>query len=122
MDYDPFRVMQERDLKYGFTIALREYRATIPSLWKNTLDFAKSHPQYIYPRTRPDSLLGLISDDNGWSYNLCHFWSNFEVNTFCLYKCKKSNINQHEICLHYLDCIRKIYAIGRLSSLLQILR
>ncbi|KAL7312900.1 hypothetical protein PS15m_008607 [Mucor circinelloides] len=79
MDYDPFRLMQERDLKYGFTIALREYRATIPSLWKTTLEFAKSHPQYIYPRTRSDSLLRLVSDDNGWSYNLCHFWSNFEI-------------------------------------------
>ncbi|KAF1802465.1 nucleotide-diphospho-sugar transferase [Mucor lusitanicus] len=61
-----------QDLKYGFTIALREYKATIPSLWKTTLDFAKSHPQ-------PDSLLRLVSDDNGWSYNLCHFWSNFEI-------------------------------------------
>lgn len=79
MDYDPFRLMQERDLKYGFTIALREYKATIPSLWKTTLEYAKTHPQYIYPRTRSDSLLRLISDDNGWSYNLCHFWSNFEV-------------------------------------------
>lgn len=79
MDYDPFRLMQERDLKYGFTIALREYRETIPSLWKTTLEFAKSHPQYIYPRTRSDSLLNLVSDDSGWSYNLCHFWSNFEV-------------------------------------------
>ncbi|KAI8090077.1 nucleotide-diphospho-sugar transferase [Gilbertella persicaria] len=79
IDYDPFRLMQERDLKYGFTIALREYRATIPTLWRTTIDFAKSHPQYIYPRTRPDSLLRFVSDDNGWSYNLCHFWSNFEI-------------------------------------------
>lgn len=77
--------MQERNLKYGFTIALKEYESTIPSLWKHTLDFAKKHPQYIYPRTRPDSLLELISGDNGWSYNLCHFWSNFEVSFFrCL--------------------------------------
>lgn len=91
MDYDPFRLMQERDLKYGFTIALREYRATIPSLWKTTLEFAKSHPQYIYPRTRSDSLLRLVSDDNGWSYNLCHFWSNFEVYNQDLVCLKPSN-------------------------------
>ncbi|KAI9472005.1 MAG: nucleotide-diphospho-sugar transferase [Benjaminiella poitrasii] len=79
IDYDPFRLMQERNIKYGFTIALREYRATIPTLWQTTVEYAKSHPQYIYPRTRPDSLLRLVSHDNGWSYNLCHFWSNFEI-------------------------------------------
>ncbi|KAL4212615.1 hypothetical protein CU097_003731 [Rhizopus azygosporus] len=79
IDYDPFRLMQERDLKYGFTIALKEYFETIPTLWEVTRDFVQNHPQYIYPRTRKDSLLGIISDDNGWSYNLCHFWSNFEI-------------------------------------------
>lgn len=92
MDYDPFRLMQERDLKYGFTIALREYRATIPTLWKTTLEYAKSHPQFIYPRKRPDSLLRLISDDNGWSYNLCHFWSNFEVRSFSAPHCYPARI------------------------------
>ncbi|KAI7898247.1 nucleotide-diphospho-sugar transferase [Cokeromyces recurvatus] len=79
IEYDPFRLMQERDLKYGFTIALKEYRATIPTLWETTITYARSHPEYVYPRTRPDSLLKLISNDNGWSYNLCHFWSNFEI-------------------------------------------
>ncbi|ORZ03751.1 nucleotide-diphospho-sugar transferase [Syncephalastrum racemosum] len=70
---------EKRDLKYGFTIALGEYRATVATLWDSTLEFVKAHPQYIYPRTRPDSLLNWITDDNGWSYNLCHFWSNFEI-------------------------------------------
>ncbi|KAI8997582.1 nucleotide-diphospho-sugar transferase [Pilobolus umbonatus] len=79
IDYDPFKVMQERDLKYGFTISLEEYVATVPSLWDITVKFAKTHPQYIYPRTRQDSLLGLVSEDKGRSYNLCHFWSNFEI-------------------------------------------
>lgn len=79
MEYDPFRLMQERDLKYGFTISLQEYRATIPTLWDTTIQFAREYPQYIYPRTKPDSLLEFVSDDKGWNYNLCHFWSNFEV-------------------------------------------
>lgn len=79
IDYDPFRLMQERNLKYGFTVALREYFETIPTLWEATRKYVQTYPQYIYPRTRKDSLLGLISDDSGWSYNLCHFWSNFEV-------------------------------------------
>ncbi|KAI9262104.1 nucleotide-diphospho-sugar transferase [Sporodiniella umbellata] len=69
----------QRNLKYGFTVALKEYFETIPTLWEATRQFVQTHPQYIYPRARKDSLLGLVSDDNGWSYNLCHFWSNFEI-------------------------------------------
>ncbi|KAI8374303.1 glycolipid 2-alpha-mannosyltransferase-domain-containing protein [Radiomyces spectabilis] len=79
IDYDPFRFMQMHDLKYGFTIALEELEATVPTLWDETLRFFKAHPQYLYPRTRPDSLLNFVSDDNGRTYNLCHFWSNFEI-------------------------------------------
>ncbi|ORX59491.1 glycosyl transferase [Hesseltinella vesiculosa] len=79
IEYDPFRVMKERDLKYGFTMALVELADTVPSLWKATVEFAKSHPQYIYPRSRPDSLFEMVTDDRGVTYNLCHFWSNFEI-------------------------------------------
>ncbi|KAI8990757.1 nucleotide-diphospho-sugar transferase [Mycotypha africana] len=79
IDYDPFRLMQERDLKYGFTIALREFRATVPTLWRTTLNFAKAYPQHIYPQTSPDSLFRFVTDDKGEKYNLCHFWSNFEI-------------------------------------------
>lgn len=89
--------MQERDLKYGFTIALREYRSTIPTLWKSTIEFARNHPQYIYPRARPDSILGMISDDNGWSYNLCHFWSNFEVILEYSIHRSMSDISKHRL-------------------------
>lgn len=33
------------------------------------------HPQMI-PK---NNIMRFISDDNGQSYNLCHFWSNFEI-------------------------------------------
>lgn len=99
IDFDPFRLMQERDIKYGkkelvvfqiyerkfyygwagFTIALEEYLATVPTLWYHTIEFAKTHPQYIYPPDRPDSLVRMVTNDEGESYNLCHFWSNFEI-------------------------------------------
>ncbi|KAI7867917.1 nucleotide-diphospho-sugar transferase [Spinellus fusiger] len=79
IDYDPFQLMLERDIKYGFTIALEEYSATVPTLWKSTLEFMKTHPEHIYPRDRPDSLFSMVTDDDGQSYNLCHFWSNFEI-------------------------------------------
>ncbi|CAO3610150.1 unnamed protein product [Cunninghamella blakesleeana] len=79
IDYDPFKLMKERDLKYGFTLALKELYETIPTLWNTTLDFIKDFPQYIYPTKNEDSLYRLITDDNGENYNLCHFWSNFEI-------------------------------------------
>ncbi|CAO3703900.1 unnamed protein product [Rhizopus stolonifer] len=77
IDHDPFRLMQKRDFKYGFMVALREYLK--PTVWEATQKYVQSYPQYIYPRTRKDSLLGLVSDDNGWSYNLCRFKGNFEI-------------------------------------------
>lgn len=71
--------MQEKDIKYGFTVALKEFRATIPTLWETTKNFMKEFPQYINPDLYTDSLLPFISDAKGTIYNLCHFWSNFEV-------------------------------------------
>ncbi|KAI8988039.1 nucleotide-diphospho-sugar transferase [Mycotypha africana] len=79
VDYDPFRLMRERDLKYGFTISLHEYETTIPTLWQTTKNFMKEYPQHIIPANSSDSLMKWISDDGGETYNLCHFWSNFEI-------------------------------------------
>lgn len=72
---DPFKTMRVNNKRYGFTISLYEYQATIETLWKTVKEFIKEYPQYIHP----NNALGFISDDNGDSYNLCHFWSNFEV-------------------------------------------
>ena len=74
----------------GFTIALYEFQATIPTLWDtvksscsiysvsnlslNTTsycslaDFTRYHPNYI----DPNNALNFISDDDGESYNMCH--------------------------------------------------
>ncbi|KAJ1659149.1 hypothetical protein IWQ61_001726 [Dispira simplex] len=73
--YDPFLLMQKRDLKYGFTISLLEYEETIPTLWKTTRDFMKEHPALV---AQPNTL-AWVTEDNGERYNLCHFWSNFEI-------------------------------------------
>lgn len=66
-------------VRTGFTIALQELYYTIPTLWDKTVEYTKLYPQYIYDKTQPDSLFGMVTNDNGWTYNLCHFWSNFEV-------------------------------------------
>ncbi|AET38277.1 glycosyltransferase family 15 protein Ecym_2558 [Eremothecium cymbalariae DBVPG len=73
--YDVFKWMQEHKKVYGFTISIREYEATIKTLWETTKQFMKEYPNYI----EKDNMMAFISDDNGKTYNLCHFWSNFEI-------------------------------------------
>ena len=75
IDYDIFKFMKDNNKKYGFTISIKEYQATIPTLWESVSDFIKLHPEYL----AKDNMMDFISDDGGLTYNLCHFWSNFEV-------------------------------------------
>lgn len=75
LDYDPFLFMEDRDKVYGFTIAMPEWEPTIPSLWSTVKDFIAEHPQYV----SPDNAMDFLSDNAGDSYNMCHFWSNFEI-------------------------------------------
>ncbi|KAI8141487.1 nucleotide-diphospho-sugar transferase [Fennellomyces sp. T-0311] len=89
IDYDPFRVMRENDLKYGWTISIKEYVETIPTLWETVKSFMKEHPEYIIPKSDPESLLAWISNDGGESYNLCHFWSNFEIGSLAFLRSQK---------------------------------
>jgi len=82
VDYDPFLFMQQEDKKYSFTISLREYVDTIPTLWQSVKRFMKHYPQHI---KQPNSM-NFISDDGGLSYNLCHFWSNFEIGSLNFFR------------------------------------
>lgn len=79
LDYDPFVFMQLNDKKYGFTISLHEYVATIPTLWDETKKFMKAHPDYL----AKDHALHFMTDEPERllepGYNMCHFWSNFEI-------------------------------------------
>ncbi|ODQ67430.1 glycosyl transferase, partial [Nadsonia fulvescens var. elongata DSM 6958] len=75
IEYDVFQYMQTHNKKYGFTISITEFESTIPSLWNTTKEFVKQNPELI-PK---DNLLKFVSNDDGESYNLCHFWSNFEI-------------------------------------------
>jgi alpha 1,2-mannosyltransferase len=60
IDYDPFLFMERNNKVYGWTMALYEYRRTVESLWQNTRDFAKLHPEYIHP---DNALKGFMIDD-----------------------------------------------------------
>ncbi|KAI9483657.1 MAG: nucleotide-diphospho-sugar transferase [Benjaminiella poitrasii] len=71
LDYDPFKFMRENNKEYGFTITLKEIPETIPSLWDHTIKFAHQHELNT-------TLLNFFGGPNG-GYNLCHYWSNFEI-------------------------------------------
>ncbi|CAG8702527.1 10565_t:CDS:2, partial [Acaulospora morrowiae] len=84
VDDDPFLYMQNNDIKYGFTISLYEYPKTIPTLWDTVKEFIKEYPELI----EKDNLMEFISNDHGETYNLCHFWSNFEIGDLNLWRGK----------------------------------
>ncbi|KAH8552096.1 nucleotide-diphospho-sugar transferase [Umbelopsis sp. PMI_123] len=79
IDYDPFLYMKQHDKKYGFTISLKEFYSTVPTLWKTSREWMNLNQKYLVPGDHPENLMKFVTDDNGESYNLCHFWSNFEI-------------------------------------------
>ncbi|KAI8323746.1 nucleotide-diphospho-sugar transferase, partial [Martensiomyces pterosporus] len=71
LDYDPFHYMQDNGKMYSFVIALKELESTIPTLWEHTLN-------YMAKRNISSDLMQYFVAETG-DYNLCHFWSNFEI-------------------------------------------
>lgn len=69
--YDPFVFMAENKKKYSFVISLFEYAETIPTIWDSAKKFMKLHPEHIPEGNGMDWL----SDDDGETYNHCHFVS-----------------------------------------------
>lgn len=76
--YDPFAFMRKHGKVYGFVIALPEYWETIPTLWETTKQFCRENPSFI---AQNNALDFIVDDKEGLDgeYNLCHFWSNFEI-------------------------------------------
>ncbi len=75
VNYDPFEYMAQNNKTYGFTIALEEVAQTIPTLWKETMEYVNKNPQTL----AENNLHQFITDGNMKDYNMCHFWSNFEI-------------------------------------------
>lgn len=73
--YDPFKFMNDNDIHYGFALSILEFPETVPTLWETVSQFIEGFPRYI----NDDNLLAFISDDEGATYNMCHFWTNFEI-------------------------------------------
>ena len=83
LDYDPFVFMEERGIHYGFVITVVELPKTIPSLWNSTRSFMDK-----YAASLPEqNLMDFVTSGN--DYNLCHFWSNFEIGSFSFLRSKE---------------------------------
>ncbi|KAK3304695.1 glycosyltransferase family 15 protein [Chaetomium strumarium] len=95
--YDPFVEMARHGKSYGFTIALWEEPNTCPSLFRAVDDFRTQHglpssptwnamldtaswSQQAWPVRKLLGLLGRAHHArSGDRWNLCHYWSNFEI-------------------------------------------
>ncbi|KAF2418499.1 glycosyl transferase [Tothia fuscella] len=127
--YDPFIHMEQENKTYGFTIAVKELKETVPNifryasaykrvhnvtttnLWGMFLDkkkdekkdkkkLPKDDPKYKKPlpeeilKTEPGAgSLPEIDPDamEGETYNMCHFWSNFEIARLDWFRSKEYN-------------------------------
>lgn len=81
ISYDPFKFMKDNGKKYSFVLSLYEYVETIPTLWDSVVSFMKKHPEHI----AEDNSMAFLSDDDGRTYNHCHFVSlNFPLHSYRL--------------------------------------
>ena len=80
--YDPFEYMRRNRKMYGFSMAINEIKETIPSLWKTTSDFLEIHKKTLPRDQRMMDYFRTVALD----YNGCHFWSNFEIAAFSLFR------------------------------------
>jgi mannosyltransferase len=121
--YDPFVEMERNNKTYGFTIAIKELRETVPNifryasafkrvnkikstdLWSMFVDKPKKEKEQPVSKNKkplPEEILNtepgkgnLDSIDpnamDGESYNMCHYWSNFEIARLDWFRSKEYN-------------------------------
>jgi alpha 1,2-mannosyltransferase len=82
MDFDPFVYMRDHKKKYSFVISFGEYEQTIPTLWQ-TIN------KYKQERALDPSFMNFFTKPTDNSYNLCHFWSNFEIGDLRFFRSKQ---------------------------------
>ncbi|KAJ1913771.1 alpha-1,2-mannosyltransferase ktr1 [Mycoemilia scoparia] len=94
IDYDPFRFMQENRKLYGFTVSIKEFVETIPTLWNTTVKFMEQHKD-LMPK---NNLLHFVEEKDSKNpggksiYNRCHFWSNFEIGSLDFMRGREYNM------------------------------
>lgn len=81
IEKDPFEKMADYGYIYGFTIALVEFKDSIPTLGRTTGNFINEYSDLI-----PKDINFLNFMFNNGNYNGCHFWSNFEIADFDFFR------------------------------------
>ncbi|CAH2352293.1 alpha-1,2 mannosyltransferase Ktr1p [[Candida] railenensis] len=99
IDYDVFQFMQQNEISYGFTISMFEYADTIPSLWSSFNEFMD-----VNDYERGDLIDFVQNDDKDKTYNLCHFWTNFEIADLRIFQNSK-----YQQFFQYLDQLGGFY-------------
>ncbi|KAF2028624.1 glycosyl transferase [Setomelanomma holmii] len=133
--YDPFIHMQRHNKTYGFTIAVKELRETVPNIWRyasaykrlNKLkskglwemfvekqkdedekELSKTDPKYkqkAHQKAQKKAQQQILDTEPGMAglpeidpenmesetYNMCHFWSNFEIARLDWFRSKEYN-------------------------------
>jgi mannosyltransferase len=122
--YDPFVRMAEANKTYGFTIAVKELKETVPNIFRYASAYKRKHklkskglwemflepavedpkltPEAHRAKTLPDEILLTepghqnieeIDEESmeGEKYNMCHFWSNFEIARLDWFRSKEYN-------------------------------
>ncbi|KAK3384400.1 nucleotide-diphospho-sugar transferase [Lasiosphaeria ovina] len=99
--YDPFVELARNNKVYGFTIALNEEPSTCPGLFREVADWKEQHglpttslwramlaPSWVPWPFR--SFMGRFSHRNrdGDAWNMCHYWSNFEIANLDFFRSK----------------------------------
>ncbi|KAI5920476.1 alpha-1,2 mannosyltransferase KTR1 [Camillea tinctor] len=121
--YDPFLKMIESNKTYGFTIAVKELRETVPNIFRYSSAYKRLNnitsqglwEMFVEPREKPAPVpeddpnykpplpeeilrqdpghtsLPEIDPEamEGESYNMCHFWSNFEIAKLSWFRSKE---------------------------------
>lgn len=117
---DPFLKMIEHNKTYGFTIAVKELRETVPNIFRyasayrrlNNITSQGLWEMFVEPQepakeepkdpNLPEEILQNDLNRNrqseidpesmeGEKYNMCHFWSNFEIARLDWFRSKEYN-------------------------------
>ncbi|KAK4520617.1 bud site selection protein [Mucor velutinosus] len=103
MEEDPFQFMFENKKTTSFSMALYEYRETIPTLFQTVLDYASKHSYWIQPSGDPKTLWHFVLDENNM-FNGCHLWNNFQIADVSFYRGEK-----YQSFFNYLDTSNGIF-------------
>ncbi|CAO3695021.1 unnamed protein product [Rhizopus stolonifer] len=79
IEQDLFQYIYENNKTTSFSMALYEYKETIPSLYHTVLEFASQYSHWIKSFDDPSSLWSFSQDSFTKEFNGCHLWNNFQV-------------------------------------------